>query len=126
MKIVIITMCILLLFCMGSVFFSNYVQQGCYEMLPVIENLKEAILDENWEQAQGFKHQVTAVWENHIKVWAYLMEHQDLDRIELALEKLSLYLLVEEKHLSLGEVAELKLMVEIVGEKESFKLVKLF
>lgn len=126
MKVVVITICILVLFFVGCLFFSNYVEKGCHRLLVPIEALTEALLRKDWQQAEASLEKIFEIWDEYDKVWGYLLEHEDLNRIETAMSKLKLYTSVEEQMQSLGEVVELKMVIKIIEEKEGFILEKLF
>lgn len=126
MKVVVITTIILIVFLIGSIFFSQYVNNSCQNLLEPIDGLTQAIKNENWSTANELYEDLNKTWDKNKKVWGYLLEHYDTDRIELVLGRLNVYLQAEERSLALGEITELKFVIELIAKKESFSLSNLF
>ncbi|GAB6085422.1 DUF4363 family protein [Alkaliphilus crotonatoxidans] len=126
MKVVVSTTILIILFFIGSLLFSSYVNNSCEELLEPIEALTDAITLEDWAKTGDAYDKLQEIWNQNKGVWEYLLEHQDLDRVGLSLDKLSQYLAVQDKTLSLIELTELKFNISTIAKKESFSLVNLF
>jgi hypothetical protein len=122
MRVVIITILILVIFFVGAFMVNRYVNSTCGELLKDAGALDRSIKEENWiqgrEQVNGLKKQ----WEDTKKGWLLFLEHYETDPIDIVLTRLEQYIEVENKALALGEMAELKLLIDSVRSKENFKL----
>ncbi|SCY82417.1 DUF4363 family protein [Alkaliphilus peptidifermentans] len=122
MKTVIITLVILITFFIGAVIFQQYVENSCKTLLAHIERLDESILAENWEEAENNIQDLRKEWEQKKKIWEVVLEHYDLDAIEIAITKIERYTEVNEKIMTLGEIVQLKFLIRHVSDRESFRL----
>ncbi len=126
MKVVVFTIVLLILFFVGSLLFSQYVNNSCQSLLKPIDALTDAITAENWDKTETTYKELRNIWEENERIWAYLLDHYDSDRVSLTLDKLQQYLLVQDRNLALSEVTELKFTINLIANKESFSLDNLF
>lgn len=126
MKVVVITILILVLFFTGALMFKNYVQFHAEALLNRLDKLDEAITSENWSRAEESLKLIKEDWSNMKHILELSIEHNDLDRAEVAIAKLNRYIENRDKTLTLGELAELKFVVDLMMRKEELKLANLF
>lgn len=122
MRVVIVTGLILLSFFIGALVFMNYVQVNCDTLLTQIEELDKALVDEDWTKVDDRLKIIKEGWTNIKHNLELFIEHNDMDRAEVALAKMNKYIANKEKALVQGEVAELKFVVDLIKKKEALKL----
>lgn len=125
MRIVIVTIIILVIFVVGAVMLNRYVNTSCDGLLDNVKELHASVENDRWsdskKQLKGLKEE----WENTKKRWQLFLEHYEMDDIDIILSRLEQYLEIKEKALSLGETAELGLLINNVKDKEGLKLVNI-
>lgn len=125
MRIVIVTIIILVIFVVGAVILNRYVNTSCDGLLDNVKELHTSVENDRWsdskKQLKGLKEE----WENTKKRWQLFLEHYEMDDIDIILSRLEQYLEIKEKALSLGETAELGLLINNVKDKEGLKLVNI-
>lgn len=126
MKVVVITIIILIIFFSGALFFKNYVEVNTERLLKEIHKLDENISEENWVEAKESLISIQEDWKNMKRVLELYIEHYDMDRAEVALAKINKYMENNEKILTLGELAELKFVIDLIMKKEALKMSNLF
>lgn len=126
MKVVIATVLILIAFFIGALVFMNYVQVNCDKLLSQVEELDSALANEDWDNVNEKLQIVKEGWRSMKHILELYIEHYDMDRAEVALAKMNKYIDNKEKTLVLGEVAELKFVIDLIKKKEAFKLSNLF
>lgn len=122
MKVVAITIIILIAFFFGTVWINQYITNSADHVTNMIDKLDEAITNEDWEAAQVHIKEVSESWDETKSVWQTFLEHYEIDTIDIVLARLKKYVSIEERALSLGAVAELKLLIEHIVDREAFKL----
>ncbi|SDL06819.1 DUF4363 family protein [Natronincola ferrireducens] len=122
MKVVVITILILVVFFIASLYFTYYLNQSAETFIDMIEKLDKSITQENWEEAQEHIERVMKEWDKTKKIWLGFLEHYEIDMIDIILARTQKYVTIEERSLALGGVAELKLLVEHILDKQTLKL----
>ncbi|MDD4587051.1 MAG: DUF4363 family protein [Heliobacteriaceae bacterium] len=96
------------------------------ELLHQIEQIADNLENERWIPANTQTEQLNVAWEKVGRWWPLVLEHQEIDNIEFALGKVEEYVAQQEKTLSLGQLAELRLMINHIPEKEAVTLKNIF
>ncbi len=122
MKVVIITTIILILFFTGALFFSQYVTINNEKLLTTIDKLDKAILVEDWETAKGHLDNIKEDWNKVNTIYEVLLEHYDIDSVNVSLNKIEKYMEVEERNLIIGEVTQLRFIIDLIKKRETFTL----
>jgi len=91
-----------------------------------IESMKSNVKAGKWDQAVSDLNQINHDWENIKKYWSTLIDHQEIDNIDVALSKIMP--LLEERDVSsaLSETATLNKFIKHVPEREKLSLDNLF
>lgn len=122
MRVVIVTVIILIIFFVGAFIVNRCVNNTCVKLLEDARALDRSIKKEDWARGKKQVHSFQKQWEGTKKCWLLFMEHYETDPIDIVLTRLEQYIEVEDKALALGEMAELKLLIDSVRSKENFKL----
>ncbi|MEG6615586.1 DUF4363 family protein [Peptococcaceae bacterium 1198_IL3148] len=74
---------------------------------------------DQWDAAYQKIQHLRKRWDKQAAWWPIILDHQEIDNIEFALVKTAEYIKSNNKELSFGQLAELKLMIEHIPEKEA-------
>lgn len=126
MKVVVATMIILIVFLLGSFMLNQYISRSCELLLEKIEGVYKSVNNEDWVEAQKQFVDLENQWGIIEKKWQLFLEHYEMDAIDVTMARLKQYIKIEERVVSLGELAELKLLIGHIEDKEAFKLENVF
>ncbi|KAB3534090.1 DUF4363 family protein [Alkaliphilus pronyensis] len=125
MKTVYTTLTILIVFFIGAIYFLQYVEYSCNEILTHIERLDECILNEDWDKTHSNIEALKKEWRQKKRVWEILLEHYDIDTIDVAISKIEKFADINNKDLALGELVKLKFYIKHIEDKEAFSIANL-
>jgi hypothetical protein len=91
-------------------------------MVTQIDKVATEIKDDRWVEAEGHTEELEKAWGQQVGWWPIILDHQEIDNIEFSLAKIKEYVANQDKPLSLGQLSELKLMVEHIPRKEAVNL----
>ncbi|KXG74298.1 DUF4363 family protein [Thermotalea metallivorans] len=89
------------------------------ESLNLLERKIEA---EEWDMVMEKYSEMKAQWHQIRHRWAIIIDHHEIDNIDLALARTRKYVQEKDKPLSLGEIEVLKQLFQIVKESEAVTL----
>lgn len=91
-----------------------------------IDKASQAINDENWNQANKELDLVKEKWNQHKKWWAIIVDHQEIDNIDVSLARTCEYLNHQDPTLTAGELAALKQYLKHIPEIEKISWKNIF
>ncbi|MGE5614196.1 MAG: DUF4363 family protein [Bacillota bacterium] len=95
-------------------------------MVQPIEKLKENIASENWNEAGNSLDLVNTEWAKVKGKWSALVDHQEIDNIDVTISRLQKLVEARDKASSLSEAAALGKFVSHIPEKELPNLDNIF
>jgi len=121
------TIVIIVVLLLGGSFTSyRYIQTSTRSLEAQFETVEQSITSQQWEAAQKELTTTQQSWDNAKTWWTVLLDHQEIDNIDISLKRLEKYVATRETPLSLGEVATLKLLVDHIYDTEKFTLTNIF
>lgn len=84
--------------------------------------LEKDIENRNWDAAAKKLEEFHGRWDKISSFWAMLIDHYEIDNIELVLSHLVSYVKNQDKNEALSEMSSLKTLIKHIPEKESFNL----
>jgi len=105
---------------------NNYTKQALEIIIYELNVLREYILSENKEKAEKQMQIVKEKWEDRYKILAFYIEHDELEKVETELTKLSADINVEEYKHCISELDTTIFILEHIQEKEEFHLRSIF
>jgi len=87
-----------------------------------INQVSEQIDTANWDNAYKQTVAFENTWKQKETWWPVVLDHQEMDNIDFSLAKAKEYIRAKDKVLSLGQLAELRLMILHLPEKEAVNL----
>lgn len=119
-----ITLILILIF--AIIIAGIYISKGLYaasEELEInISAIEAVILARDWEKAEKLLAELKSEWAKTRNVWAMLIDHGEIDNIDMSFSKLAEYIFTKELPLAMAEASVLKQLVKHIPEKESFRL----
>ncbi len=110
---------------MGA-WFNHSLQTSSDDLTGQIEMLSSTIRQQDWETAVEHSENLEKLWEQKAKWWPVFLDHQEMDNIEFSLARVKEYVISQDDSLSLGQLSELKLMIEHIPRKEAVNLENIF
>lgn len=87
-----------------------------------LEKVENSINQQKWERAKQEMNLTQATWDKTKNWWTVLLDHQEIDNIDVSINRLGKYVDLRRSALSLGEVSALKLYVGHIADTEVFNL----
>ncbi len=110
---------------MGA-WFNHSLQTSSDDLTGQIKLLSSTIRQQDWETAVKHSEKLEKLWEQKAKWWPVFLDHQEMDNIEFSLARVKEYVTSQDDALSLGQLSELKLMIEHIPRKEAVNLENIF
>lgn len=101
---------------------NDLLEDSAHELSQQIEVISGQIAEERWEEAVKHTIKLEEIWKEEARWWPIFLEHQEIDNIEFSLARIKEYVASENRPLARGQLAELKLMIEHIPEKEAVNL----
>ncbi|MGI6705733.1 MAG: DUF4363 family protein [Clostridia bacterium] len=120
---IIISMLIAVAILIGlSLWTENYLQNTTNEMVGQLHSIERSIKENNWNTAEKELGNLKKSWKSSKNLWGILLDHQEIDQIDMALSRVNEMILLKDPVNLLPEMAALKLLVMHIPIKESFRL----
>ena len=105
---------------------NNYLKEAVIELSNELNLLKGTILEENKEKAQEQMQKVKEKWKEKYKVLAYYIEHDELEKVETELVRLSADIDMEEYKHCINELNTSIFILEHIQQKEKLDIISIF
>lgn len=96
------------------------------EILAGFSELEEAINQGNWEEAGAGIDMAKKLWNKDKGWWAVVIDHQEIDHIDMAFVRTKQYISKQDRAMAAGEMAVLRHMLEHIPQKEQVNLKNIF
>ena len=117
------TIIIIVFLLMGGSFASyRYIETTTHTTGEHLEIVQQSISNQKWEGAQKELNTVRENWDKNNTWWSILLDHQEIDTINISMKRLERLIENQDVTLSLSEVSALKLLFENIFDKEKFNL----
>jgi len=121
-KIVIAALIIFMVLVGFAAFSFYYLSNTANTLLTDVESVEKSVQAKDWQQAEKKFGELDLSWERTSGIWARLIDHQELDNINITMSRIEKF--IETKNLTgfMPESAELKLLFKHIPEKEALNL----
>jgi peptidoglycan hydrolase CwlO-like protein len=126
MKKLILAVVILLVIIFSGILSLNLYSKTSRQLSKMVDSTYDFVNSGNWDGATKEVENIEKAWDKIEGVWAVLIDHFEIDNIEMSLKKSKRYIETKDLPLSLAELENLKFMVEHIYEKEKFSLENIF
>lgn len=97
----------------------NKSTSGLVQKIDIIES---DIAGQSWDHAYNNTLAFEKAWKKNAKWWPTILDHQEMDNIEFSMARFKEYVAQKNNVLSMGQLSELKLMIQHIPEKEAVSL----
>jgi len=122
MKKVLFASAILATIIISGIVTLKFYYNSSHQISEMIEGVSDSINSGQWDKAKKQVDDIEKTWSKTERIWAMLIDHFEIDNIEMSLKKSKKYIENKDTSLSLAELETLKLMVEHIYKKEAFEL----
>ncbi len=119
MRQVVVSLIILGLIGGLGVWSNKLLQESAQNLVSLIDKAVVEIKADRWEEAENHIRELEEAWNRHVDWWSIILNHQEIDNIEFSLARCLEYVASRDKTLSLGQLSELRIMVEHIPDKEA-------
>lgn len=117
------TMTALIILVISAGFWTNHqLQKATNNLIQQIDLVGVQIKANNWPEAVEQAEILEDDWKTEAKWWPVFLEHQEMDNIEFSMAKFMEYVSSRNNSLSLGQLSEIRLMLEHIPRKEEVNL----
>lgn len=89
-------------------------------------HIRSGIEKDHWEEAQTQLKEFNNLWKDAKSIWTVLINHKEIDTIDITLVRIEEYLKTKEKGLALGEVSVLEYLIKHIPSQERVTLENIF
>lgn len=91
-----------------------------------VASLEETIKNRKWDEAARLVENIHKKWSRIEDRWDIIVDHREMDEIDLALTRAIKFIETESFDLALAEVAVIQHMVLHIARKESIRVLNIF
>jgi hypothetical protein len=106
----------------GSFTSYRYIQSTAQTLGSQLATVEQSISTQVWAAAQKELNTTQQHWDKSKPWWSILLDHQEIDKIDISLKRLDKYIVTQNVPLSLGEVAALEQLIEHIADTEKLNL----
>lgn len=109
-----------------SIYTQRTLSRDSLRMEQSIDEIENSVKSEKWAQAETGIGTIKTIWKDVKGTWSALIDHQEIDNIDVTLSRLQMLVQAQEKPSSLSEAAALKKYIGHIPAKEKLGLENLF
>ena len=122
MRVILTIIIIVFLMFAGSLSSYNYINSTSKNLVTHLENVEKSVQDQKWNVAQEQMELTQTNWNKTKYWWTILLDHHEIDNIELSSLRLKQYLKAQDSTLSLAELSALEMLFEHIADTEAINL----
>jgi len=126
LKPLIIIAALIVIIIAGSCFTLSALGSESQRLAQSLSELEQDIEKQNWEAASEKLGEFHSKWDKVSSIWSMLVDHYEIDSIELALAQLAAYVKTRDKNEALSRMSSLRTLIKHIPEKEAFSLQNIF
>jgi len=109
-----------------SIYINESLRSNAKQLNKHIVVLELDVAKQNWTVAKIQFKQVYRIWKKTEKAWTLLIDHTEIDNINISFQKLRIYIDTQDRTMALAEIAVSKKYIQHIPEKEKFKIRNVF
>lgn len=126
MRMLVFALVILALLLGFGTFSYYYIEHTANSMLADVNTLEQSARAENWNQVRKNFTGLQLTWDKTNPNWTALLDHQELDNINITMSRVKEFMETKDKPGFMTELAELKILIKHIPEKEAINLENIF
>lgn len=126
-KVITISVVVIILIVILDVITVNYTSKAVNTISTTVEEIKEQILNkEEHSKIQNNINKLREQWDEYYKKLAYYLEHDELEKVETKLSRISGFAETKEFEDALSELTETVFILGHIEDKEQFSFQTMF
>ncbi len=122
MKTFVATLVIFALLIGFATFSYYYIDNTTAFLASHTEKLEKSVQAKKWNKAEQDFSKLKSSWDRTSSKWTMLIDHQELDNINISMARLKRFIDTKEHPEVMAELGELKLLFKHIPEKESLNM----
>lgn len=122
MKVLLSILLILVILIGFSLWTQSYLDKTAEKMLSPLKNVEASITKNDWNTATKNIKLLKNTWESNKHKWEILLDHHEIDMIDMSLSKVVKLVELKDSLQVLPELSELRLLIAHIPDKESLSL----
>lgn len=122
MRVLILTFVLFILLVGFGFYTVVYLSETSSEMVNLLDKIDRAVDKGNWTAAEEYLKALEESWNKNKAYWSILINHDEIDNIELSINHIREYIGVKNTPESRAEIAGLRLFLEHIPENERLSL----
>ncbi|HOA54074.1 MAG: DUF4363 family protein [Acetivibrionales bacterium] len=110
----------------SGLFTLRILQKDSEKLTAGIESIRNDIRSGKWDHASETLHDISKDWDSTKKTWSTLIDHEEIDNIDMTLARLKAFLEAEDTSSALSEATMLIKSITHIPEREKLSLDNLF
>ncbi|HEX3012034.1 MAG TPA: DUF4363 family protein [Syntrophomonadaceae bacterium] len=106
----------------GGLWTNHALQISTDHLTRQIQQVNSEIKQDSWEAAGRQTIRLEKMWKKEAKWWPVVLDHQEMDNIDFSLARVKEYVASRNSSLALGQLSEVKIMLEHIPKKEAVTL----
>ncbi|QEK13184.1 DUF4363 family protein [Crassaminicella thermophila] len=106
----------------GWFYLYKSIEKNTFEFINTLDTISLNIQKQDWNRAFHEFNKIQKKWNKTRNLWTTLLDHHEIDNIDLSMAKADQYVKSKDISLSLGEIETLKKLFRIVKENEALTL----
>jgi len=119
---IVLVLLITTIFIIFSIYSVNYLEKSSEELITQLVVVEKAIKQKEWHKAQGELEQFRRNWEKAKFMWSILIDHREIDNIEVSIAHIGSYLSTQNLSEISAEIKGLYLFLKHIPETEKISL----
>ena len=125
-KVVGLMVILTILIIASGVFAQKLLYNDSVKLGQAIDGVMKDTKTQNWDQAESKLSQLSSSWEGVKHLWSALIDHQEIDNIDVTLSRLQKLVETRDISSSMSEAAALKKFIDHIPDKESISMDNVF
>lgn len=117
-----VSIVIIFVIIMFSFFVYSYIDKTTDEFKNTLNMIENVIENEQWDRANIEFIKINQKWNKTRNTWSIILDHHEIDNIDLAISRVNKYISYRNTALSMGEIQVLKTLFSIVKESQGLSL----
>jgi len=122
MRTLVISSVLAIVIIFGWILIFDSVEENTLDFVDNLNTLNENISNNRWDEAKNQFSQIEKKWNKARDMWSILLDHHEIDNIDLSMSKANQYVKSKNTALSLGEVETLIRLFNVVRENQDLTI----
>lgn len=113
---------LIILMLISGIFTLNSLAKTTKDITHNFDSIYDAINRQDWKSAEKQIAGAEKLWNKHKTWWTVIIDHQEIDNIDMSFAKIGEYIRMHDKALSSGELVVLKQSLKHIPETQTVNL----